>query len=109
MNFSEYQKACERTVKPDATEVDRFTEFCFGLAGETGEAIDVVKKHLFHGHKLDKEKLAKELGDVMWYLSSTATTAGLSLDDIAAGNIEKLRKRYPDGFTPEKSMNRTGE
>ena len=92
MNFAEYQEACERTVKPEATQIERLTEFSFGLAGETGETIDIIKKHLFHGHDLDKRKLMKELGDVMWYLSSTATTAGLSLNKLLNVILEKLQR-----------------
>ena len=78
-----------------------------GLCGESGEAIDIVKKWLAQGHELDKEKLAKELGDICWYLAETATALGLSLEDIMAANIEKLRRRYPEGFDTQKSINRT--
>ena len=77
-----------------------------GLCGESGEAIDIVKKHLAQGHELDKEKLAKELGDVAWYLAETATAIGYDLEDIFQMNIDKLKKRYPEGFSVEKSVNR---
>jgi NTP pyrophosphatase (non-canonical NTP hydrolase) len=77
-----------------------------GLAGEGGECDDMVKKHLFQGHPLDKEHMAKELGDVAWYLAIAAQGIGYDLDTIFQMNVDKLMARYPDGFDPEKSLNR---
>ena len=77
-----------------------------GLSGESGEAIDLLKKHLFHHHDLDKEKLILELGDIAWYLAEAATSLDISLEEILTKNIEKLKKRYPDGFSKENSINR---
>lgn len=109
MQFNEYQQLAERTArKANDTAEKRFINFAFGLAGETGEVIDCLKKHLFHGHQLDREKLKTELGDLLWYIATTATTAGISMDDIAVTNIEKLKARYPDGFSEERSINRGG-
>ena len=56
---------------------------------------------------LDADALVKELGDCLWYIAAFATVQGLSLDDIAQRNIDKLRRRYPEGFDPERSRNRT--
>jgi len=105
MNFYEYQQLAERTANQTDPK-ERFINFAFGLAGETGEVIDYLKKHLFHGHLLDREKLKIELGDVLWYLATIATTAGISLEEIAKANIAKLKVRYPDGFSEEKSIKR---
>ena len=77
-----------------------------GLNGEAGECIDILKKHCFQGHKLDKEHLAEELGDVMWYVAVSAEALGYKLSDIVKMNIEKLINRYPDGFDPERSIHR---
>ena len=77
-----------------------------GLCGESGEAIDLVKKHLAQGHELDKERLAKELGDIAWYLAETAMAIGYPLEDILQMNIDKLKKRYPEGFAVERSVKR---
>ena len=77
-----------------------------GLCGESGEAIDIVKKWLAQGHELDKEKLADELGDIAWYLAETAHALDIPLEAIFRGNIEKLKRRYPDGFDAERSINR---
>ncbi|MDT8901853.1 nucleoside triphosphate pyrophosphohydrolase family protein [Anaeroselena agilis] len=103
--MDDYQQLAERTAG-NKTEHTRLTNFGMGLAGEAGETIDYLKKVVFHGHQLDKDKLQKELGDCLWYIATLATTAGLSLSDVAAANIEKLRARYPEGFDPARSINR---
>ena len=77
-----------------------------GLAGESGECVDMLKKHLFQGHPLDKEHMAKELGDVAWYLAVTAHAIGYKLEDVLQMNVDKLRARYPKGFNPEQSLHR---
>jgi len=77
-----------------------------GLVGESGEVADLIKKVVAHGHPLDAEKLAQELGDVLWYLAVTADALGFSLDEIANRNITKLRARYPNGFSPGRSIDR---
>lgn len=77
-----------------------------GLNGEAGECIDILKKHLFQGHDLDVDHIAKELGDVAWYLAISAHAINYDLDSIMAANIAKLQARYPDGFDAEHSRNR---
>lgn len=106
MDFNDYQRLAERTAATQKDERGRYVNFAFGLAGETGEIIDCLKKHLFHGHELDREKLKIELGDLLWYIATTATTARISLNDVAHSNIIKLEERYPDGFDVTKSVNR---
>lgn len=106
MTINEYQKLAMTTLNPALSEKDVLINGVMGLCGESGEAIDIVKKWLAQGHELDKDKLAKELGDICWYLAETATALGLSLEDIMAANIEKLRKRYPEGFDTARSVNR---
>lgn len=106
MTINEYQKLAMTTLNPELSQKDILINGVMGLCGESGEAIDIVKKWLAQGHELDKEKLAKELGDVAWYLAETATALGLNLEDIFAGNIEKLKKRYPEGFDSARSVNR---
>lgn len=69
-----------------------------GLCGESGEAIDLVKKHLFQGHGLDRDALKKELGDIAWYLAEAATAPDMPLDEVLQANLDKLKKRYPAGF-----------
>jgi len=106
MEINEYQKLAMRTINKDLSEKDMLINGVMGLCGESGEVIDIVKKHIAHNHELNKDHLAKELGDVAWYLAETATALGYSLEDIFKMNIEKLKKRYPDGFDSEKSIHR---
>ena len=106
MTINEYQKLAMTTLNPALSEKDVLINGVMGLCGESGEAIDIVKKWLAQGHELDKEKLAKELGDICWYVAETATALGLSLEDIMEANIEKLRNRYPEGFDTQRSVNR---
>jgi NTP pyrophosphatase (non-canonical NTP hydrolase) len=80
-----------------------------GLNGEAGEVIDMVKKFIYHGHKLNIDEIKKELGDVMWYVAMCCNALNISLDDVMQGNIDKLKKRYPDGFSEQASINRMVE
>lgn len=106
MTINEYQKLAMTTLNRELSKKDILINGVMGLCGEAGEAIDIVKKHLAQGHELDREKLIKELGDVAWYLAETATALDVDLETVLGGNIEKLRKRYPEGFDREKSVNR---
>lgn len=106
MTINEYQKLAMTTLNPSLTEKEVLINGVMGLCGEAGEAIDIVKKHLAQGHALDKQHLAKELGDVAWYLAETATAIGMPLEDILQMNIDKLKQRYPDGFSAQHSMKR---
>ena len=107
MTINEYQRLAMTTLNPGLSKKDVLINGVMGLCGESGEAIDIVKKWLAQGHELDKDKLAKELGDIAWYLAETATALDLSLEDVFAANIEKLRKRFPEGFDAERSIHRT--
>lgn len=107
MTLDEYQELAARTLGRDRTHEQQLANAALGLTGEAGEVAEVIKKHLFHATPLDQEALVKELGDCLWYLGALATVLGLSLDDIAQRNIDKLRRRYPEGFDPERSRNRT--
>ena len=106
MTINEYQKLAMTTLNPALSPKDVLINGVMGLCGESGEAIDLVKKHLAQGHELDWEKLARELGDVDWYLAETATAIGYPLEEILQMNIDKLRARYPEGFAVERSVNR---
>lgn len=106
MEINEYQKKALKTLNPALDKKDVLINGVMGLCGESGEAIDIVKKHLHQGHELDSEKLINELGDIAWYLAETAYALGADLNDVLRKNIEKLEKRYPEGFDEERSMNR---
>jgi len=105
MTFADYQKYALRTASETAP--DRLVlNGVMGLCGEAGECIDIVKKHMFQGHTLDRDKLTDEASDCLWYLATLAEGLGVTLDEIAVHNIEKLKSRYPNGFETEKSINR---
>jgi NTP pyrophosphatase (non-canonical NTP hydrolase) len=104
MKLSAFQKLSQRTMNPEQKHSEALTNFAMGLAGEAGETVDIVKKHVFHGHELDKAKASKEIGDVLYYAAALATTLDLDLDVIALENVEKLRKRYPNGFNSADSI-----
>ena len=106
MTINEYQKLAMTTLNPELSKKDVLINGVMGLCGESGEAIDIVKKHLHQGHELDREKLIKELGDIAWYLAETAAALDVSLEEVLERNIEKLRSRYPEGFSAERSQNR---
>lgn len=147
--FSKYREACMRTAGDITPEVVQL-----GLCGEAGEVADIVKKHLGHGHPLDRDKLIEELGDLLWYcavnqaeatwsdgffledfdtgrgsdlghmaltvcrraaeeslfifasVAALARCVDSTIDEVAERNIAKLKKRYPDGFSRERSINR---
>lgn len=103
MTINEYQDLAMRTLNPELSRKEVLINSVMGLCGESGEAIDIVKKWLAQGHELDKEHLAKELGDVAWYLAEAATALDIPLEQILQGNIDKLKSRYPEGFDSQKS------
>lgn len=109
MTANEYQSRAMRTLNPALNERDVLINGVMGLCGEAGEAIDLVKKHLAQGHPLEKERLAKELGDIAWYLAETATAIGYDLDTVLLMNLDKLQARYPDGFETECSLCRKSD
>lgn len=82
---------------------------CLGLAGEVGETLDLLKKHLGHGHPLDLDKLKKEFGDVRWYGAVLEDHFGFKSSEVAEANVTKLRARYPDGFSVEASKAKADE
>ena len=106
MTINEYQKLAMTTLNPELSPKDVLINGVMGLCGESGEAIDIVKKWLAQGHELDKEKLARELGDIAWYLAETAWALEIPLEEIFQANIDKLKKRYPQGFDSQRSIHR---
>lgn len=106
MNFEEYQQEMKRTASQFEISNETLSLGAMGIAGEAGEVADYIKKVVFHSHGLSREKLAEELGDVMWYIAYLSEVIGYSLSEIAEINMKKLRKRYPDGWDEKRSINR---
>lgn len=108
MSFNEYQALAQRTSKAKGFN-EKLGNGVLGLTGEAGESADIVKKYFYQDHPLDKDKLVKELGDVMWYIAETCEALGVKMEDVAKLNIKKLYDRYPNGFDADKSINRKVE
>jgi NTP pyrophosphatase (non-canonical NTP hydrolase) len=109
MNLSEYQKLAIRTIDNKKPKKTRISEFALALCEEAGESASVLKKVLYHDHPWTaekEEKLIGELGDVMWHVAALAHEYSIPLSVIADYNIDKLKKRYPEGFSTERSVNR---
>jgi NTP pyrophosphatase (non-canonical NTP hydrolase) len=102
MDSNQYQFEALRTAGKDDAMMS-----ALGMAGEAGEFANKVKKWKYHGHAYDPRIFLDEAGDVLWYVAVAAATHGYSLDEVMRFNIDKLKKRYPDGFDSEKSINRT--
>lgn len=98
MNLKDYQEFAALGILPATLEREPIIGFALGLAGETGEVVDDVKKKYFHGRNIDVQHTLEELGDVMWYVANIANQMGASLEEILDANVEKLRKRYPDMY-----------
>ena len=103
MNADEYQKLAMRTAINGSVD---WINVGLGLSGEAGEVADAIKKHLYQGHTLDLPHMKEELGDVLWYAALACKCGGFSMSDVMRGNIEKLKLRYPDGFSAERSRGR---
>lgn len=118
MTIKEYQKQAMRTNDGKSTE--RLEKVCgipsydfggvvnasLGLSGEVGELNDMIKKFIFHRHRLEMEKVKKEIGDIMWYIAMMCESFDFDMCEIAQMNIDKLKARYPGDFSEERSQHR---
>lgn len=84
----------------------RLVHMALGIAGEAGEVVDVVKKTFMYGKALDKEHVKEELGDMLWYMSNLLHEVGSSFEEVMQMNVDKLAKRYPNGFTKKDAIER---
>jgi NTP pyrophosphatase (non-canonical NTP hydrolase) len=108
MESQEYRKACWKTAGNFDKE-KHLSMLGMGIAGEAGEITDSLKKAIFQGHDLDVDKLAEEVGDLMYYVELLLDTIGVSTEIDYKKNVEKIERRYPNGFEPERSKNREGD
>ena len=106
MEINEYQKLAMTTLNKAIPQEELIVNAALGLSGEVGEVNDLLKKHMFQGHELNKDDLINELGDIAWYLAEAATALGIPLETILERNINKLKQRYPEGFEVDKSIHR---
>lgn len=106
MTLNEYQELAQRTSNRELDAKGHLFNGALGLAGEAGECADLLKKHYYQDGRLFVDDLEDELGDVMWYVAETAAALGVSLEEVAVRNVEKLKKRYPEGFEAKRSLHR---
>lgn len=102
---NEYQEMAMRTCSITDDEVEMLFHAVFGLNSEAGEVAGILQKR-YQGHKVDREHLLKELGDCCWMIAEACTALNATLEEVMQGNIDKLRARYPEGFSAERSLHR---
>lgn len=105
--FQDYEAEVERTAA--GLQAQNLPILGLGLAGEAGEAADIIKKVFGHGHQMTPEvekDLVNEIGDLMWYCVAVLRTLGVPMQEALQRNVDKLRRRYPEGFSTEASLKR---
>lgn len=106
LSFNEYQRQANELMSEEAQK-EPLLNAALGLAGESGECADIIKKVKFQGHDLDQQHLKEELGDVLWYLAEACEGLDTTLEEVAQMNLDKLQKRFAGNkFDVEKSKNR---
>lgn len=95
VTLDEYQIAAARTLNPQLNDQEKLLDAAAGIAEEAGEVLAHVRKHLYQGRELNRERLAEELGDVLWCIAAVATICDLDLASIAQQNQAKLAARHP--------------
>jgi NTP pyrophosphatase (non-canonical NTP hydrolase) len=98
MDLDAYLIAARRTANPALDERDRVLDAAAGMAEEAGEVLGLVRKRVFQDREVSRETLVEELGDVLWCLAITADSLGISMNEVARANVEKLEHRHPEGF-----------
>ena len=105
MTLNEYQRLASRTIPETMSKEDMKNHALHGLSAEVGEIHGLYQK-VYQGHSIDRAHLAKEIGDVLWFVAELCTAIEVELDEVADGNILKLLARYPNGFEDERSLHR---
>lgn len=104
--FDEYKRLAMRTAAiPEEDKESRLTHAALGLASEAGEVTGLLQKE-FQGHERDKNHIKKELGDCLWMIAEACDALDISMTEVAITNIIKLKTRFPEGFSEERSLNR---
>lgn len=105
MTFDKYQELARRTQNAELDRDEKRLHALHGLASEVGEIHGIMQK-VYQGHRLDFSELEKEVGDLLWFIAEFCDVFYFRMDKVAAKNIEKLKKRYPEGFDAERSVHR---
>ena len=108
----DYQSFSESvsSLSGKGANIERLLTAAVGISAEGGEFMEIVKKMVFQGKPYNddnREHLIIELGDVMWYVMQACKALDVSIEEVVAGNVDKLKKRYPGGeFNVYQSENR---
>ena len=105
-NTEIFQREARRSLRDDLPYEATCSNMCMGLAGEIGEVIDIMKKHIYQGKELDITDVIEEVGDVLWYIANFCNVNNITMDECMESNIKKLRKRFPNGFTTKDANER---
>lgn len=106
MDSTQYRELAKRTMNNQLERGQKLTMLAMGIGGEASEITDLIKKVIFHGHELDREEIVKEAGDCLWYIENLLDLLDIPMSEVYEKNIEKLKRRYPNGFDKEDSKNR---
>ena len=101
-----FQEEALRCMRSDLPYEAICSNMCMGLAGETGETIDIFKKHIYQGKDLDINDVIEEIGDILWYIANLCNVNKITMKECMESNVEKLRKRYPNGFSIKDALER---
>ena len=101
-----FQEEALRSMRNDLPYEAICSNMCMGLAGETGETVDIFKKHIYQGKDLDINDVIEEIGDILWYIANLCNVNKITMKECMESNVEKLRKRYPNGFSIKDALER---
>ena len=101
-----FQEEALRSMRSDLPYEAICSNMCMGLAGETGETVDIFKKHIYQGKDLDINDVIEEVGDILWYIANLCNVNKITMKECMESNVEKLRKRYPNGFSIKDALER---
>ena len=101
-----FQEEALRSMRSDLPYEAICSNMCMGLAGETGETVDIFKKHIYQGKMLDINDVIEEIGDILWYIANLCNVNKITMKECMESNVEKLRKRYPNGFSIKDALER---
>lgn len=105
MTVKEYQVLATRTMSNDLDTQSTILHALHGMAGEVGEIHSIYQKE-YQGHPINEDELIKEVGDLLWFIAEFCSVQQISLEHVMRENIEKLKKRYPEGFDTKRSIHR---
>lgn len=106
MTLEEYKIDCLRTLPKNLYRGEQLLQGLVGATTETAEALDIHKKTMWQDHPFERDRLLSELGDAMFYISIAVDALDSSVEEIMTMNVEKRKKRYPNGFESSRSLNR---